>query len=260
VADDNLELLKRHDESIRLRLEQRDAAQAARDASIEEWNDAWEAVYRSLHISGHEAQPSPDLSPLIQLAKVLRKRQYDIWLPEMASNIAKILDDAGQFRPGQLFFIELLLAAGKPRATKGKLASIFESYKPFRTMDGWQERSAREVYDFIKTRIQSAKATAETIAQEELNRKAADRDAALIKATKRRTSIRKQIFAVYWNDRGMKPAKIRDAWNQAHPKESLGKGRAGRRDIRVAIERGREFFAKNETTAVEMASLLAITL
>jgi hypothetical protein len=203
----------------------------------------------------------PDLSPFIVLARVLKARGWFDWLPDMTANIYRTFKegDISFYRPAQLYFVELLRIAGKHRASVASLQSVYGKFSPSRPNDSdWRQRGALEVRDFFTQRIASASrilAEQQEAARAESAKKRADD---LKQAAGRRPAIEKQLFAVHWKANGLKTAEIRDKWSEANPNQLPEDLAAARKDIRIAIVRGKEFLTTNETTVEEIASLLGL--
>jgi hypothetical protein len=257
MEDEFLPLLQKHAQKVRRENEEWQAAKAAYTAEKREWSEAWNYTYEALHGSHGRF----DLSPILRLGKVLRNRGFDKWLPDMAANFSKLLDDPAMYRPGQLIVARVLIVACRPRATARQLHETFASFQPDNPPnDQWAANAAQEIHDFIGHRIVGAEKRKEADEKEAAAKAAADRRKSLHRAASRRTAIHKQLFAVHWTDQGLGPAAIRDKWNLLRPNESVGNKRSGRHDITIAIQRGREFLKLHATTPAEVAAILGISL
>lgn len=258
MAEDYLALLRAADQK---KQQERACALAARDAAealTTEYIDAWKFVFDEFDATHRSANYTPDLSCLIKLAKILKDRGQDVWLPDMAVNIKNSLNDIALYRPAQLYFVHLLILAGKPRATVKQLTAAYHSFTPADPPPFWRVEGAREVYEFVNVRIQAKKEEQRRQKERDVEDATAKRIASLLRAARRRPAIEKQLFAVHWKDHGLGPATIRDKWNSTHASDSIDEGTAGRRDIKTAIRRGREFLAEHATTTVEMATVLNV--
>ncbi len=261
MADDLLERLRAYGHETRQEIERRRAKEAAENAINAEWNDSWGAVIATLRAGDENPEITPDLSPLIALTKVLKSRGYETWIPDMANVISdpKVLNDMGMFRPAQVWFLNLLIVAGQPRATTKKLAAPY-SFVPSYAPPRWRAAGADDVLGFVMRRIEKAERDEADRAAAEAARAAETRMAALVAAAKRRPAIEKLIFSVFWREHGLGPAQIRERWNLLRPDDSVSEGRSGRDDIKMSIRRGREFLQKHNATAVEVAHALAFDL
>jgi hypothetical protein len=259
-VEDYLALLRKTDEIIANERRQREEEREAKIAKLREWTDAWETVISTIQAIERGPEKLPDFKPFIELAKLIRARGYENWIGEMAEGISKILDDPGMYRPGQLFFLQVMLCALIPGVTSKRLSAVYRGFVPADPPPFWRSNGVKEVCNFMLARIEKAEAA--RIDNENRIRQAAAeaRDAALRVAAKRRPAIEKQIFSAHWNNRGLGPAAIRDKWNVTHPGDRIDTGEAGRDDIKKAIARGNEFLAANDTTVAEMAGILGILL
>jgi hypothetical protein len=261
-VEDYLAILHADDERIsRIRQERAVREKTEKDAA-QELMDAWQAVFSSLETAEHDdsGELLPDFAPFLALARVVKLRGYDHWWSEMAQNFVRVLDDDGMDRRAQLFFVNLMLNASKSRVTAKQLATAYRAYAPTYKRPFWRTAGARDVFDFFYQRVHKEtkeaaqrKAQAAAIAAEK-------RLQTLKEAARRRPAIAKQLFAVYWSERELRPAAIRDKWNRLYPQEHVGDGEIGRNDIKTAIRRGKQFLQDNETTASEMVPLLSLKL
>jgi hypothetical protein len=246
---DYLSLIRQKDEELRRQREKAKAERDARRADIQAFNQAWLAVVAVCEEGDRNPDSVPDLSPFVVLAKALRAKGWDVWLPELIDKFSEMLDDRFEYRAGHVFFLQLLISAGKPRATSKELGRIYQSFIPTSAPAFWRSESSHYIAECINNRIDLAEQGKASLRRKQLR-----------KAAKRRPALEKQLFAVHCSDNGLRPAEIRDKWNAAHPTERLEPGRPGRHDIRIAVERGRAFLAEHNTTVNELAAALGITL
>ena len=256
---DYLAFLRKADEVNRLERQEWEAQRAAKAAVDQQYRDAWNAVFETLEAADKNPEVMPDMSRFITLARVLKKWERDIWFKDMAIIAAASIDDVYHYRPAQLFFIQLMMLAGERGATAKKLLAKYQSFVPSHPPHSWRHGGANDVFDFLVVRIANAPREKQ-ILEESNAAKAAEKRAALLrKAAGRRPALEKQLFAVHWHGNGLRPAQIRDKWEEAHPHE-LPKDRvAARKDIRIAMTRGQAFIAKHKTTIQEVAELLGIS-
>jgi hypothetical protein len=262
MAENYLEQLRQHEERTRREREDHEAAFNADRAAKQEVALAWEGVFQALQLGDSNPGQIPDLSSFFALARVLKKRGWFGWLPEMAENISKALaiDDISFYRPAQLYFVELLSAAGKPRASLASLRAIYGAFSPSRPRnDQWRQRGALEVQEFFGQRIANApKVLAEQ--QEAARVEAAAKHANILRqAAARRPALKKQLFVVHWKQHGLGLADIRDKWNEQFPEDHVGDGTPGRENVKASLRHGIAFLKDHGATITEMASILDIS-
>jgi hypothetical protein len=257
-VDDPFAVLREHDERVRREGERTQAQRKAEALEQQQYDDAWSGVLQACQ-AGHAGPDTPDLSSFRKLAAVLKSRGWDVWLPDMANNAKAAIDDILVYRPGVYFIVQLLILAGKPRATDAKLARAYRSFQPQSAPVFWRLSAAEGVRDFLRTRADQARKAKDAETEERRSAEAAERRERLAAVARRRTAIEKQLFAVHWADCGLRPAAIRNKWNALHRSERLEDGRPGRHDIGIAIARGRKFLADNQTSIAEMASILGLS-
>lgn len=178
----------------------------------------------------------------------------------MADNVFKLIDDHGTYRPAQLFFVQLLIEAGKPETTEDQFAEYSRSFVPAYPVQNWRETGARDVQDYMGRRIQNAIDDQQRL-DEQAAKEAEERwKNELRQLAKRKPALEEQLFAVYWTDNGLGVAAIRDKWNDTHPRDPISAGEPGRDDIKKAIIRGRAVVTKYEILAEELAHVLGFVL
>lgn len=262
VANDYLALLREQDERDKKEREAVQEERAGKLAALKEYEEAWNTVISELELSERE-NLQPNFSCFITLARVLESRGYAAWLDEMAANFAMILNDRHQYRPAQLFFTQLLVIARDTKnnaISRRKLLLAYDDFVPSDPPPSWRANGARDVCDYMSDRIEKFRRDQSAKAARAEAEAAEVRIQELRQAAQRRPAIEKQLFAVNLADKGLRPAAIRDQWNQAHPKDLIEGGEPGRDDIKKAISRGREFLQENETTLAEIATVLALAL
>jgi hypothetical protein len=256
---DHLSRLRRADEKAHRERKKREAQRVAREAERRQFNGAWTAVYDACQAGDQNTGSVPNLSPFLVLAKALKRRGWDVWLPEMADGLSEELDHQFIYRPGQVFIVELLKIAVKPRATVKQLAIAYQSFVPSNAPRTWRNEAARDICEYIATRAVVAEQARE-YQQRELAEKAAEaRLAALREAAAKRPALGKQLFAVHWYGQGIRPAAIRDKWNQIHPRDVIDSGTAGREDIKSSMRRGRDFLRDHGASITEASELLGMS-
>jgi hypothetical protein len=244
---DYLAILQEAEERAKQEREQLAAQRKAAKTRALEYDSAWAAVIKSCQACD-ETRSLPDLGSFVNLASVLKSRGYDIWLSQMAENFAKNLSDEIAFRPGHLFFVQLLMIACEPEVTLECFLKVYKSYVPSHAPEMWRTKSAMQVREFFDHRIQRAEDEQQARNIEGAQKAARARESHLRAEASRRPALEKQLFSVYWSNKGLGPAAIRDKWNEARPKESVSAGTAGREDIKKAVQRGREFLTEHNVS------------
>jgi hypothetical protein len=254
-VDNYFALLRELDAEKREERERREAEYEATRAYEAECPNAWRSVYLACEL-GDRTGTLPDMACFITLAKLLQNRGWFDWLSEMIANFEKVIDDPGSYRPGHIFIARLLQVAGQDNATPETVAPAYLSFLPSAAPPLWRTTCASDICDFLSRRIDKHETEKRAAAERIEAEVKATREAKIVAAAQRRPALAKQVFAVYWSDKGKGPAEIRDKWNDRNRRESVGDGAAGRDDIKSAIRRGKEFLAENGTTVSEVAEVM----
>ncbi len=240
------------------KLEERIRVEGLREAykiAEKRYYDTWHAVLEECSRVDNDPNSDLKIAPFSELYELLKSYQLDSALPEMREKFATMLNDIAYFRPGQIFFVSMLIEAGKPETTAEQFAADAKKFQPA-WYDKWRTQVAsdiRELYG-IRKRIKEEENARQRWEQEQAENQ--NRLTQLRETAEKRGAIKKQLFALYWQQKGLGPAAIRDKWNAANPRDPISDGEGGRDDIKKSVERIQGFIAKNNTSLEQLMELL----
>src|SRR5205807_10509626 len=103
----------------------------------------------------------------------------------------------------------------------------------------WRAQAVSDIREFFTHREVNAANEEANRRAEHLEREAKDKaDRLRAAASKHHPSVmEKQLFAVYWRDKGLGHAAIRDKWSEARSRDPMGDGESGRVYAKSAVTR-----------------------
>jgi hypothetical protein len=146
--DDYLRERQALEDAERTRREQREVDWQSKKAKDAEYENAWKAVINTCATGDEQPDITPDLSPVITLAGLLRQSGWHDWLPDMAENQKEPpgLIDHTIYRPGSYWMVRLIQAALESERAE-KLATAYQSWKSDRR--NWRVQAAIDVQYFF---------------------------------------------------------------------------------------------------------------